>query len=164
MRNQVWKIENGRSAVRVPRFFDKPLSEEEQVPVSIPYGEYNHYKMICNAYGYECYINDQLVQKKVHTLHPLINAVATQDKNKIYLKIVNVSGKEEEISISADCAVEETVLTEVLAADPWEVNSFEDKEHVSTVIGSISGGSEFVYTAPAHSVNVLVMKKNGTIE
>lgn len=60
--------------------------------------------------------------------------------------------------------MEETVLTEVLAADPWEVNSFEDKEHVSTVIGSISGGSEFVYTAPAHSVNVLVMKKNGTIE
>lgn len=164
VRNQVWKIENGRSAVRVPRFFDKPLSEEEQVPVSIPYGEYNHYKMICNAYGYECYINDQLVQKKVHTLHPLINAVATQDKNKIYLKIVNVSGKEEEISISADCAVGETILTEVLAADPREVNSFEDKEHVSSVIGSISGGSEFVYTAPAHSVNVLVIEKNGTVE
>ena len=89
--------------------------------------------MIGNAYGYECYINDQLVQKKVHTLHPLINAVATQDKNKIYLKIVNVSGKEEEISISADCAVGETILTEVLAADPREVNSFEDKEHVSSV-------------------------------
>lgn len=62
--------------------FDKPLSEEEQVPVSIPYGEYNHYKMVCQPCGYECYINDRLVQKKTHVLHPLINALAVQDKEK----------------------------------------------------------------------------------
>ena len=115
--------------------------------------------MVCSAYGCECYINDELVQKKVHTLHPLINAVATQDEDKIYLKIVNVSDREEEVRITADCTVEEKILTEVLAAEPWEINSFEDKEHVSSVCGSISGGSDFTYSAPAHSVNVLVMDK-----
>lgn len=161
VRNQVWKIENGRSATRVPRFFDKPLTPEEQVPVDISYGEYNHYKMVCNAYGYECYVNGRLVQKKVHVLHPLLSAVATQDEDKIYLKIVNVDGEDKEVSICADCGVKEEVLTEVLAAKPEEVNSFEDKEHVSSVCGRVAGGTEFTYRVPAHSVNVLVLEKDG---
>lgn len=159
VRNQVWKIQDGKSATRVPRFFDKPLSDEEQAPVSINYGEYNHYKMVCDAYGYACYINDRLVQKKKHRLHSLVNAVATQDTDRIYLKMVNVDDEEKEIQISLDCEVEERVLTEVVSAAPGEVNSFEDKEHVSSVCGEISGGAEFIYRIPAHSVNVLVMKK-----
>ena len=161
VRNQVWKLEKGRSATRVPRFFDKPLSEEEQVPVSIPYGEYNHYKMVCQPCGYECYINDRLVQKKTHVLHPLINALAVQDKEKIYLKMVNVDEEDREVRICTDCAVTQEVLAEVLAADPGAVNSFEDKEHVSAVCRRIPGGSEFTYRIPAHSVNVLVMEKEG---
>lgn len=70
-----------------------------------------------------------------------------------------MSDREEEVRITADCTVKENILTEVLAAQPWEINSFEDKEHVSSVCGSISGGSDFTYSAPAHSVNVLVMDK-----
>lgn len=160
VRNQVWKIQNGMSATRVPRFFDKPLSDEEQVPVSINYEEYNHYKIVCNAYGYECYLNDRLVQRKEHTLHNLVNAVATQDSDHIYLKMVNVDDKEKEVQISVDCAVEERVQTEVIAVEPGEANSFEEKEQVSAVCGEISGGAEFTYRIPAHSVNVLILKKN----
>lgn len=159
VRNQVWKLWDGKSAVRVPRFFDKPLTEEEQEKAEIPYGKWNHYKMVCHAFGYECYLNNRLIQKKVHTLHPLISAVATQDRENIYLKLVNVSGQKEEVEILTDCAVEKEVLAEVLAAGPSEVNSFEEPERVSASCTRICGGKEYVYAAPAHSVSVLVMKK-----
>ena len=160
VRNQVWKIENGKSAVRSPSPFDKPLREDEQVPVNNSDGQFHHYKIVCHAYGYECYMDGSLIHSKAHTLHPLLEAVATQDRENIYLKVVNISEQEEEIRISADCEVEEKVFTEVLAAHPWECNSFEEKERVSAVCGSVRGGKNFIYTAPAHSVNVLVMRKD----
>ena len=164
VRNQVWRIEHGKSMVRVPRLFDKPLSEEEQVQISINYEEYNHYKIVCDTYGYKCYINGQLIQEKVHKLHPLIHTIATQDKKQIYVKLVNISEKDEDVRITVDCEVNESIITEVLAAKPWEVNSFENKEQVSVVNRVISGGRDFVYRAPAHSVNVLIMKKQSAYE
>lgn len=159
VRNQVWKMQDGMSATRVPRFFDKPLSEEEKVPVAVTFGEYHHYKMVCTAYGYECYIDDELIHKKEHTLHSLVHAVATQDKDKIYLKMVNVDDEEKDIQITVDCPVEEKIIAEILAGAPEKVNSFEDKEQVSAVRREVLGGSEFTYRIPAHSVNVLIMNK-----
>lgn len=159
VRNQVWKLADGVSMTRVPRFFDKPLSEGEKVPVSVPWGVYNHYKMVCTDRGYECYLNGQLIQKKVHPLHPLINAVATQDADRVYLKIVNVDDAERDVRILTDCAVAEEAMAEVLSAAPKEVNSFENKENVSSVMKTVAGGPDFVYQVPAHSVNVLVLDK-----
>lgn len=159
VRNQVWRIENGVSATRVPRFFDKPLSEREKTPVSVPCGEYNHYKMECNAYGYACYLNGQLIQKKVHPLHPLVHAAAAQDADRIYLKIVNVDDADRELRIITDCAVKEKAMAEVLAAPPDAVNSFENKECVAPRTESVRAGSDFIYRALAHSVSVLVLDK-----
>lgn len=159
VRNQVWKIEDGVSTTRVLRFFDKPLSEQERVPISVPYEEFNHYRIVCHAYGYECYLNGQLIQKKVHPLHPLVSAVAVQDEDRIYLKIVNVDNTERDMRILTDCAVKEEAVTEVLAAAPDVVNSFEDKECVAVRTGTIACGSDFIYRIPAHSINVLVLDK-----
>ncbi len=58
--------------------------------------------MVCDAYGYACYINDRLVQKKKHRLHSLVNAVATPGYGQDYLKMVNVDDEEKEIQISLD--------------------------------------------------------------
>ncbi|WP_300844485.1 alpha-L-arabinofuranosidase C-terminal domain-containing protein [uncultured Acetatifactor sp.] len=159
VRNQVWRIADGTGATRVPRFFDKPLSDEEKAPVSVQYGEYNHYKIACDAFGYECYLNGQLVQKKVHTLHPLVNAAAVQDRERIYLKLVNVDNEARDVRILADCAVKEEALAEVLAAPPESVNSFVCREHVAPRREIIRGGSDFWYRVPAHSVNVLILEK-----
>lgn len=159
VRNQVWKIADGISAVRVPRFFDKPLGEDEKTAVAVDYSDYNHYKIVCDAYGYRCYINEKLIQEKKHVLHPVINAVATQDDENIYLKIVNVDQEEKNVRIQTDCEVEPEILTEVLSAAPDTVNSFEEKERVSSVCGSVCGGEDFVYEIPPCSVNVLVIKK-----
>ncbi len=159
VRNQVWKLENGVSSTRIPRFFDKPLAEWEKTPVKIPAGVYNHYKMVCTRRGYECYLNGQLIQKRMHPLHPLIHTVATQDAGRIYLKIVNVDDSVRDVRVWTDCAVKEKAMAEVLAAAPWEVNSFEKKENVSSVMKTIAASQDFVYQVPAHSVNVLVLDK-----
>lgn len=99
--------------------------------------------------------NDRLVQKKTHVLHPLINALAVQDKEKIYLKMVNVDEEDREVRICTDCAVTQEVLAEVLAADPGAVNSFEDKEHVSAVCGEFREVQNLRTVSLAHSVNVI---------
>ncbi|MCM1026697.1 MAG: hypothetical protein NC432_09690 [Roseburia sp.] len=161
VRNQVWRIAGGVSATRVPRFFDKPLSEEEKVPLSVPGGQYHHYKMVCDAFGYECWLDGRLIQKREHPLHPLIHAAATRDADKIYLKVVNVDQEEREVRILTDCAVREEAFAEVLAAPPEAVNSFEERERVSSEIRRLKGGSDFLYRAPAHSVSVVVLDVPG---
>lgn len=159
VRNQIWKIENGKSVTRVPGPFESPLTEKEKVSVDIPYEKFNHYKIVCDAFGYRCYINGNQVHQKKHTLYPLLHSVATQDENRIYLKVVNVGEKEEKVQISFDCEVKEDAWAEVISAKPEEVNSFEDKDNVSARYQVIKAASEFVYNVPAYSVNVLVMEK-----
>lgn len=159
VRNQVWRIFDGISATRVPRFFEKPLMPEEQTAVEIDYGRFNRYKIVCDHFGYTCYINDKPVQKKLHPLHPLISGAAVQDAEYVYLKLVNVDGAEKEIQITLDCDAEEMVEAEFVQAKPEAVNSFEEKDSVFAVCRTISGGSDFIYSIPAHSVNVLKMRK-----
>lgn len=160
VRNQVWQLKDGVSALRVPRFFDKPLTDAEQEPVSIDFGVYNHFEIVCTADGYACYINGKLIQNKELVRHPLIHGAAVQDEDRIYLKLVNVDREEKPVKITTDCPVAENVRTEVISADPWEVNSFEEKEHIRAVCGEVAGGREFVYRMPPCSVNVLIMEKD----
>ena len=159
VRNQVWRIFDGISATRVPRFFEKPLMPEEQTAVEIDYGRFNRYKIVCDHFGYTCYINDKPVQKKLHPLHPLISGAAVQDAEYVYLKLVNVDGAEKEIQITLDCDAEEMVEAEFVQAKPEAVNSFEEKDSVFAVCRTISGGSDFLYRVPEYSVNVLKIRK-----
>lgn len=159
VRNQVWRIEDGKSAVRVARLFGPPLSEEEKKPVEIPYGEYNHYKIVCGAYGYSCYLNGQEIHQKRHALHPLLHTAASQDEDRIYLKVVNVGGKEEKTQISVDHPVKERAYAQVITAGPQETNSFERKEQVSARCHEIESGRDFLYCVPPYSINVLVLEK-----
>lgn len=159
VKNQVWKIADGISTLRVPRFFDKPLAEEEITPVSVKYGEYQHFKIECDHYGYRCYIDDVLIQEKLHPLHPVISTIATQDKEYVYLKIVNVENEDRQIHINLDCNVKEQILAETLQGEKDAVNSFEKKDMVSTVESVITGGKEFDYCVGKHSVHVLRFEK-----
>ncbi|MCR4588544.1 MAG: glycoside hydrolase [Lachnospiraceae bacterium] len=161
VRNQSWRIENGIGQTRVPHFFDKPLCDEEKTAISIDYSVFNHYKIVCDAFGFTCYINGEKVQERKHPLHPVLAAVSTQDADKIYLKIVNVDDQEQKVTIETDCAIGDEVCLEVLAADPDEVNSFADMEKVSAKAGVLEKQGDLEYSVPAHSVNVLVLNKRG---
>ena len=159
VRSQVWKIADGVGATRVPRFFDPPLTQDEQTAVDIDYGKYNRFKIVCDHYGDTCYINDRPVQKRLHPLHPLISAAASQDEEYVYLKVVNVDGNESELNITLDCEVEEEAVAEVLCAKLQDVNSFEEKQNVACVVSMVCCGSEFGYRVPPYSVNVLKIRK-----
>ncbi len=112
--------------------------------MEIPYGEYNHYKIVCGAYGYSCYLNGQEIHQKRHALHPLLHTAASQDEDRIYLKVVNVGGKEEKTQISVDHPVKERAYAQVIAAGPQETNSFERKEQVSARCHEIESGRDFL--------------------
>lgn len=160
VRNQVWQIKDGIGQTRVPRFFDKPLKDNEKTEISIDYDKYNHYKIVCNNFGFECYINDELVQKKVHALHPVTHTVATMDDENIYLKIVNVSGEDKKINLQIDCPVEKEYTAEVLSGEPERVNSFENKENASVNVEKLVFDDEMSHVVKAYSVSVLVIKKS----
>lgn len=164
VRNQIWKIENGVSVTRNPHMFEKPLTSEEQTPVEIDYTKYNCYKIICDHFGYKCYINDKLVDQKRHVLHPLVSAVAVQDREYVYLKAVNVDSHDLDIQIKLDCNVDQDGEVEILQGALQEVNSFECKNKVSTIKRKVTCGADFVYHIPAYSVNVIKMKKERSKE
>lgn len=159
VRNQIWKIENGVSMTRSPHMFEKPLTPEEQTLVTIDYTKYNCYKIVCNHFGYTCYINDKLVDQKRHVLHPLVSAVAVQDREHVYLKAVNVYSHDLDIQIKLDCSVDKDGEVEILQGALQEVNSFECKNKISAIKKEIICGNDFVYHIPAHSVNVIKIKK-----
>ena len=159
VRSQVWRIANGTSALRVPHFFDAPLSPEEMMPVKLEYGAYSHLEMVCDRFGYRCYINGHLVQEKKLPLHPVISAAASQDEQFVYLKLANVEKEAQQLCITLDCDISQEVLAETLSAEPDAVNSFERKEAVAPVRSKLSGGREFTFRVPGYSLNVLKMKK-----
>ena len=144
--------------------FEKPLTSEEQTPVEIDYTKYNCYKIICDHFGYKCYINDKLVDQKRHVLHPLVSAVAVQDREYVYLKAVNVDSHDLDIQIKLDCNVDQDGEVEILQGALQEVNSFECKNKVSTIKRKVTCGADFVYHIPAYSVNVIKMKKERSKE
>ena len=159
VRNQVWRIADGESTLRIPRFFDRPLTEEEKVPVELEYGVCSHVKIICDRFGYRCYINDRLIQEKRLPLHPVITSLATQDPENVYLKLVNVEEEDENIHISLDCEVLEKAVLETLAGEPDAVNSFEEKEAISADSRQVTAAKEFDICVKGHSLNVLKLRK-----
>lgn len=160
VRNQVWRIENGKSANRVPRMFEKPLMDSELVSGKIDYSKYNHYKIVCDHYGFSCYINGKLIQEKKHTLYPVVTACAATDKDMVILKMVHVAEEEREIRIMLDCDIADEMEATVLQAAPETVNSFERPEQAAPVTTAVFGGSrEFLYRVPGNSLTILKMKK-----
>ena len=164
IRNQLWRIEDGKSALRVPHFFEKALSESEKTETVIDYSRYNHYKITADRYGYQCYINDVLIVEKKQPLHPLLHASVEATEEMVYLKLVNVSEKEEELRVSMDAAVCEDVLVERIEGLPETQNSFEAPENIAPKITHLNitqekDGAALTVFVPAFSVSVYQLRK-----
>jgi len=157
VRNQVWKIENGKGALDVPSYTVRgPIPTTD---LDIDYSEFNTYKIVARKGGYDCYINGKLVQSKDHTLHDTVYAVATSDDENVILKLIRV-GEATNVRVELDCAVEPDYTVQTLSAPLDAVNSFENKENVSVKCCEQTGASsDFVFSAPENSVNVLTFKK-----
>lgn len=160
VRNQIWKIEDGKGVTETRSFFERDLPEPEKTDLDVDFSGFNTYTIKAYHDGYECYINGELVQKKEHVQHPVLSTVATQDENTVFVKLVHVGDQDTDVQISLDCEVLPNGETEVLSAPLNAVNSMEEKNHVAPQYGKIANaGRTFTYRAPAYSVNILKLKK-----
>ena len=160
VRNQVWKIENGRGTTETRSFFERNLPEPDKTELEIDYTRFNTYTVKTYHGGYECYINGILVQKKSLTKHPIISTVATADEDTIILKLIHIGDADTEVEICLDCDVAPDASTEILAAELDAVNSMENKYNVIPVHGEIhNAGKTFTYQTPARSINILRLRK-----
>ncbi len=159
IRNQVWRIADGKGSTAVRRRMPEQM-KEEYVPLNIDYSVFNRYKIEATRYGYRCYINDVLVQEKLHKLHNLVYTVTTEDDDNLYIKLINTDGIAGVAEILLDCDVERSVEAEVLSAPSWAVNSFENMRNVAPVTQRLDIGDRcFSYEMPAYSLNILKVKK-----
>ena len=157
VRNQIWRIENGKGTMQAPSYMQR--GEIPAVELDIDYSGFNTYRIEARHEGYDCFLNGKLVQSKRHTLHDTLYTVATQDEEKVILKLIKV-GETADVRITLDCEVEPDYTVQTLSAPLDAVNSFENMENVSVKTRECSGASsDFVFRAEENSVNVLTFKK-----
>ncbi len=159
IRNQIWRIENGKSALRVPRIFEKPVPDDEKVPTSIDYSRWNHYTITADRFGYQCYLNDELIIEKKQPLHSVLHASCETEGNEIFLKVVNVSSETQALCVQFDTEVQPEISVEYIEGTPEQQNSFEHPLNISPKSASLTAaltedGRGFSVDVPAYSVNV----------
>ncbi len=160
VRNQIWKIAEGRTTLRDPGYFDPPLKAEEVQPIMLNYDEYNHFKIVAEPGRYQCFLNGELIMEKILPQLPLISEAASMDEEHIYLKLVNISEEEDTAEIHLDCDVEANYRLACVKGHPEDVNSFENPEKISIHEENRTGaGRDFSCTVPASGVSVLILKK-----
>ncbi len=160
VRSQIWKMEQGFGVTDIKGFFDFGKPEPEKTALPENDGEFHTYKIKADHDGYQCYIDDKLVQQKKHILHPLIYSAASTEGEKLILKLVHVGDTPADVSIVTDCEIEKEVRAESISAELSAGNDFEHKERVAVKTSEICvEGSEFIYHILPHSVDVLTMKR-----
>ena len=105
-------------------------------------------------------VNGETVGTEELPSYPAMGTVATDTEDRVILKIVNFSDREDAVEITLDCGVEPDYTVGLLTGGAEDENSLEDPEHVRDVLLRYSGASRrFTYTAPALSVNILTLTK-----
>jgi len=121
-------------------------------------------KVEVNGNNIRCYLNDMLyVDYTYESPKVLYETASVDEKGDIILKLVNVSAEDVAIAITLEDIdrnrYESTALVTVLSGENLsDVNSFEEPEKMIPVESSIEISSNFTYTAPAYSVNIIRVK------
>lgn len=160
VRNQIWRLENGKSATREPGLFETKLPDAEQKEVDLDFSQFHTYKIIARKEGYDCLIDDILVEHKTQKKYPEVIASASIDNDCVIVKVVSTAEEEKEIEIILDCDIQEEAEVNVISAPLDACNSFEEKDRVSCSMSKIKCEKNRVnYKALAYSVSVLVLKR-----
>lgn len=160
VRRQIWKIENGRGATEEQTMYGMRGVPIETTGLDIDYSRFNTYKIVATRYGYDCYINNRLVQQKVLSLHPAVYSVATAEEDTIILKLIHVGTEAGDVAIELDCDICPEIELEVLSGGLDEVNSFENMNNIVPRRSRLTCGTRvFQYTAPGSSISILKMRK-----
>lgn len=156
-----WRIKNGKSTLK-EMCFPKPVSLTDEVSVELKPEGYNKFSYTVTGKKMSFYVNDELIQEAVVPNFPAMASVTSDTRKEIIIKIVNIAPEPDEIEIKLDCEVESDYMVGILTGEKYAQNSIENPTRVQDSQIELSGASrQFVYTAPAYSINVLHLKKSG---
>lgn len=154
-----WNIQDGVSTL-TEFHFPKPTDLVEPKQVSLKMGEFNSFRYVTTETHMELYINGELIQRAEKPHFNAFASVVCDDENEVIIKTVNMAGEVDHVEISLDCDVESDYEVLLLTGEPNAENSFEKPENVHDVTCALTGAARnFVYEAPAYSINILRLKK-----
>jgi alpha-N-arabinofuranosidase len=104
-------------------------------------------------------VGDHVVASRLDSRNKLIYHVVTRTDNRLYVKLVNVSAYEDEMTLNLAGVPDGLVTLNRLTGEKNAVNSFVNKENVAPVKErtTIENGS-LTLTLPAYSVTILTFK------
>ncbi len=154
-----WRIKDGWSTFMEVRY-PKPVALTARQPVKLNLGVYNKFKYIVTGQKMSLYLNEELVQETVVPNFPSMASVVCDTENEVLVKIVNIAPDPDDISIKLDCEVESNYKVGLLTGGKYEENTMDHPTIVHDIEVMQSGASnQFIYHAPAFSVNILHLKK-----
>ena len=153
-----WILSGGKSFIARESFPPKPTSAPKDVRLRM--NDFNHLKYTVSGHSVTLEVNGETVGTEELPSYPAMGTVATDTEDRVILKIVNFSDREDAVEITLDCGVEPDYTVGLLTGGAEDGNSLEDPEHVHDILLRHSGASRrFTYTAPALSVNILTLTK-----
>lgn len=150
-----WTIENGAGRnLFLYRYQEHPISGPVDLPVR--YGEYNRFTVKTDGSGFDCYLNGVFICHGEDRKYGRVEAVATMDEKKLYLKLLNNSDREETVRFTSEVPLEDGYAWSVVRGEPAARNMLDAPDTIHAVHGTSAGGS---YTAPAWSFSVLEFRR-----
>ena len=150
-----WTIENGTGRnLFLYRYQEHPISGPVDLPVR--YGEYNRFTVKTDGSGFDCYLNGVFICHGEDRKYGRVEAVATMDEQKLYLKLLNNSDREETVRFTSEVPLEDGYAWSMVRGQPEARNTLDAPDTIHAVHGTSAGGS---YTAPAWSFSVLEFRR-----
>uniref|UniRef100_S0DDZ1 Glycoside hydrolase family 51 protein n=1 Tax=termite gut metagenome TaxID=433724 RepID=S0DDZ1_9ZZZZ len=156
----LWTVDGAKSSViDMRRYRTRALAGD--IPLKVNLGDFNTYKVVMRTDGFDCYLNGALVQSAKLPSYPAISSVVTTDDRTVFVKIVNMTARENMVELFLDCDVESDYEVDILTGEgPDATNTFENPAAVSAVTKSLTGaGARFTYSALPYSLNILRLIK-----
>lgn len=159
VRPLVWELRDGVSRIG-QRGFLRFTDYAPQAEVALEPGQWVALKCVTQKEKIFLYVNGQLVQTATLPSYPSSTASVTDTDSQVIVKLVNFCPDEDEVAIRLDCDVDSAYTRHLVTGDPQDRNSLDEPEHIHDTTAQLTGAArEFVYRAPAWSINVLVLNK-----
>lgn len=158
----LWRLKDGRSRLEEKEFPENVILDQEK-DVKLNVDEFNRFRYTTDGKKLLLYVNDELIHEIEIPSFQALNTVVSDTDQEIIIKLVNMAEQDDEVVINLDCDVLDEYRSYLLTAHKMAENSFEYPENVHEVEHVRKGaGKNFIYKAPALSVNVLrLVKKQG---
>ncbi|MDF2941898.1 MAG: Alpha-L-arabinofuranosidase [Herbinix sp.] len=158
-----WRIKGGKSTFQ-EKHYPEPIALTSEASVKLTMGAYNKFKYVVTGKKMSLSINDVLVQEASVPSFPAMAAVVCDTEQEVIVKIVNMSPDPDDINISLDCDVENEYKVNRLTGGKYDENTIDNPTKVQDIEVKSSGASkQFVYRAPAYSLNIIHLNKKEAI-